>query len=65
MEPRTVWVVNFRTRSGSTRKAEYLCSTTRQAEQLFFKDNPPYLGYEIISILDWRDDLKNERRKSK
>lgn len=64
MEMRTVWVVNYRTSSGSTRKAEYLCLTAKKAAEMFWNDNKYCTGYEIVSVLDWREDLQNERRKS-
>ena len=65
METRTVWVVNYRNSAGTMRKAEYLCLTDKKAEELFWNDNKYCTGYEIVSILDWRDDMKNERRKSR
>ena len=55
MEPRTVWTVRYKDNSGIIRKAEYFCLTERQARKMFQDDNG---DREIISILDWREDMR-------
>ena len=61
MENRTVWVVNYKS-NGYPSKAEYFCLTARQAQAMFTKENP---CCEIVSVLDWREDLRNERGAAK
>lgn len=55
MENRTVWTVRYIDSTGSTRKAEYFCLTENQARKMFLADNGEH---EIISILDWREDMR-------
>ena len=54
MENRTVWTIRYKI-AGNQQKAEYFCLTEKQAIAMFRKDNG---DREIISILDWRDDMR-------
>lgn len=64
METRTVWVVNYHDSLGNMRKAEYFCQTPEKARQMFRNSHKASAGYKVVSILDWREDLRNERRKA-
>lgn len=55
MERRTVWTIRYKNSAGSQQKAEYFCLTEKQALKMFRKDNG---DREIISILDWREDMR-------
>lgn len=63
METRTVWVVRYIC-NGITGKAEYFCPTAQYARKMFRNGYKASAGYKIVSILDWREDLRNERRKA-
>lgn len=55
MENRTVWAIRYKDSAGITRKAEYFCLTENQARKMFLSDNG---NHEIISVLDWREDMR-------
>ena len=59
MESRTVWTVRYKDSTGSVQKAEYFCLTEAQARKMFTRDNGKR---EIISILDWREDMRRYGR---
>jgi len=58
MENRTVWTVRYKDSTGTVRKAEYFCLTENQARKMFLDDNG---NHEIISIMDWREDMRTYR----
>lgn len=55
MENRTVWTVRYTDSTGAVRKAEYFCLTENQARKMFIADNG---NREIISVMDWREDMR-------
>lgn len=65
METRTVWTVRYHDYAGNTGKAEYFCETAQKARQMFRARYKASAGYKIDSILDWREDLRNERKAAK
>ena len=65
MESRTVWTVNYHDCSGNMHKAEYFCQSAQKARQMFRARYKASAGYMIVSILDWREDLRNERRNAR
>ena len=62
METRTVWTVRYHNSNGITGKAEFFCETAQKARQMFRNKYKASAGYMIDSILDWREDLRNERK---
>lgn len=62
METRTVWVVNYHDCYGTMKKAEFFCGTAQKARQMFRNKFKASAGYKVVSILDWREDLRNERK---
>jgi len=55
MERRTVWTIRFKNSAGNQQKAEYFCLTEKQARKMFLADNG---NREIISVMDWREDMR-------
>ena len=62
METRTVWVVNYHDCYGTMKKAEFFCGTAQKARQMFRNKYKASAGYKVVNILDWREDLRNERK---
>ena len=61
METRSVYVVNYHDYIGNARKAEYFCQNEQVARRMFRNTYKASAGYKIISILDWRVDLRNKK----
>lgn len=62
METRTVWTVRYHNSNGVKGKAEYFCETAQKARQMFRNHYKASAGYKILSVLDWREDMKKNGR---